>query len=124
MGKWVILIGDKSFSLDCFADMKFYGKTELKRAEHYIQVLYKNGYATFDEDYDLTIKKDYEVEELNTLPYTDAKMIMLTYSDIDILKNIIREKAFPRDVFIDCDGENLGLDTVFEKRRLLNETMN
>ena len=122
MGKWVILIGDQSFSLDSFADMKFYGKTELKRTEHYIQVLYKNGYATFDEDYDLTIKKDYEVEELNTLPYTDAKMIMLTYSDIDILKNIIREKAFPRDVFIDCDGANLGLDTVFEKRRLLNET--
>lgn len=119
--KWVILIGDKSFSLGRFADMKFYGKTELKMGKHNIQVLYKNGYASFDEDYDLSIKNDYDIEELNSLPYLDAKMIMLTYSNIDILKNIISEKAFPKDIFIDCDGVNLGLGTVFDKRRLIND---
>ena len=121
MGQWVILIGDNSFSLDSFSDMKFYGKTELKRDKHYIQVLFQNGYATFDEDYDLLIRNDYETEELNDLPFPDAKMIMLTYSNIDILKNIISEEAFPKDIIIDCDGVDLGLDTVIEKRRLIND---
>ena len=121
MGKWVILIGNKSFSLNSFSDMKFYGKTELKKGEHYIQALYKNGYASFDEDYDLLIRKGYETEELDSLPFTDAKMIMLTYSEIDILKNIISEEAFPKDIIIDCDGVNLGLDTVIEKKRLIND---
>ena len=121
MGKWVILIGDNSFSLNSFSDMKFYGKTELKIDNHYIQVLYKSGYATFDEDYDLLIRNDYEIEELNNLPFPDAKMIMLTYSNIDILKNIISEEAFPKDIIIDCDGVDLGLDTVIEKRRLIND---
>lgn len=121
MGQWVILIGDNSFSLDSFSDMKFYGKTELKRDKHYIQVLFQNGYATFDEDYDLLIRNDYEIEEINNLPFTDAKMIMLTYSNIDILKNIVCEEAFPKDIIIDCDGVDLGLDTVIEKRRLIND---
>ena len=121
MGKWVILIGDKSFSLDSFSDMKFYGKTELKMGEHYIQVLYKSDYVTLDEDYDLLIRNGYETEELSCLPFTDAKMIMLTYSNINILKNIICEEAFPKDIIIDCDGVDLGLDTVIEKSRLIND---
>lgn len=122
MGKWVILIGDKSFSLNSFSDMKFYGKTELKMGKHYIQALYKSDYVSFDEDYDLHIRNGYETEELNSLPFNDAKMIMLTYSNIDILKNIICEEAFPKDIMIDCDGVNLGLDTIIEKRRLINDT--
>ena len=121
MGKWVILIGDKSFSLNSFSDMKFYGKTDLKRGEHYIQALYENDYVTFDEDYNLLIRNDYETKELNNLPYTDAKMIMLTYSNIDIMKNIICEEAFPKDIIIDCDGVDLGLDTIIEKSRLMND---
>ena len=122
MGQWVILIGDKSFSLNSFSDMKFHGKTELKIGKHYIQALYKNDYVTFDEDYDLSIRNGYETEALDSLPFTDAKMIMLTYSNIDILKNIICEEAFPKDIMIDCDGVNLGLDTIIEKRRLINDT--
>ena len=43
MGKWVILMGDNSFSINNFSHMTFYGKTELKMDKHYIQVLYKSG---------------------------------------------------------------------------------
>lgn len=121
MGKWVILIGDKSFSLNSFSDMKFYGKKELKIGKHYIQVIYKSDYVTFDEDYNLLIRNDYEKEELNSLPFADAKMIMLTYSNIEILKNIICEEAFPKDIIIDCDGVDLGLDTIINKGRLIND---
>lgn len=121
MGKWVILIGDKSFSLNSFSDMKFYGKKELKIGKHYIQVIYKSDYVIFDEDYNLLIRNDYEKEELNSLPFADAKMIMLTYSNIDILKNIICEEAFPKDIIIDCDGVDLGLDTIINKSRLIND---
>lgn len=121
MGRWVILIGDKSFSLNSFSDMKFYGKTELKIGKHYIQALYKSDYAIFDEDYNFHIRNGYETEELNSLPFADAKMIMLTYSSIDILKNIICEEAFPKDIIIDCDGVDLGLDTIINKSRLIND---
>lgn len=121
MGKWVILIGDNSFSLDSFSNMKFYGKTELIQGAHFIQVLYKNEFAIFDEDYDLSIKNDYEAEEINSLPYTDAKMIMLTYSNINILKSIICEETFPQNIIIDCDGADLGLAAIIEKQRLIND---
>ena len=121
MGKWVILIGDESFSLNSFSDMKFYGKTDFKRGKHYIQALYENDYVTFTEDYNLLIKNDYETEELNSLPFTDARMIKLTYSNIEILKNIICEEAFPKDIIIDCDGVDLGLDTIIDKSRLIND---
>ena len=101
--------------------MKFYGKTELKIGKHYIQVIYNSDYVTFDEDYNLLIRNDYEKEELNSLPFADAKMIMLTYSNIEILKNIICEEAFPKDIIIDCDGVDLGLDTIINKSRLIND---
>ena len=34
---------------------------------------------------------------------------------------ICGEEAFPKDIIIDCDGVDLGLDTVIEKRRLIND---
>ena len=119
MGKWVILIGDRNLTIDRFQNMKFVGNIKIVKDEHYIDVFYENGYAHFCDDADNYLIEDYDPSEIEKLPFRDIKMIMLKYSDTQILKDILGEDDFPKDVVVDCDGLDFGLDEIIGQSRLL-----
>lgn len=112
MGMWVILIGDSNLTINRFQDMKFIGNKEIIKTEHSIDVIYENGYAHFYDDTGNYIIGDYTQSEIEKFPFSDVRMIMLKYSDIQILKKIIGEDDFPDDIIIDYDGENIRLNDI------------
>lgn len=121
MGKWVILIGDQQFNLDSIKTMKFDNKTKIAEyGEKQLDVLYEDGYLSFQYDFDGMIKRDYMPEELASLPYENPQFILLRYSNLELVKHVISSVDFSKDIFIDCDGVNLGLEQVIDKLRLLN----
>lgn len=120
MGKWVILIGDGNNTISRYENMNFSGSKTINKTAHYIDIFYENAHVTFNDDKDELIISDYEPAELEKLPFDNIKMIMLVYTNIDILKKIVSADDFPKDIIIDCDGVDLGLENVIDRKRLLN----
>lgn len=119
MGKWVILIGDSDNTISRYENMVFPGSKKINKTAHYIDIFYENAHVTFNDDNDGLIISDYEPAELEKLPFGNIKMIMLVYSDIDILKKIVSADDFPKDIIIDCDGVDLGLGSVIDRKRFV-----
>lgn len=121
MGKWVIFIGNKEFGPDTIKALTFEGKVAVRDyGEKQFDVLFKDGYVSFQFDYDGMIKNDYSPEELNSLPYSAPQFVLMRYSRKNLLEEIISSKDFPKDVLIDCDGVALGLEQLVDKSRLLH----
>ena len=120
--QWVLIAGDKDFSLKSFADMDFDGAVSIVPAEDMISVRYPDGYAVFEPVDKKGMMSEFEPGDLcvlEALPFTPENWVMLTYSDIGILRSIVSDESFPKNVFIDCDGVPLGLEDVFPQERLI-----
>ena len=121
MGMWVILIGDERFNLGTIKNMKFIGCERIaEHEEKQLDVFYKKGYASFGYDYDGLIRGDYSPEEIARLPYEEPHFISMQYSNSDLLKRIIGSTDFPKDILIDCDGVDLGLEQIIDGARLFD----
>lgn len=123
MGMWVIFIGDETFGLDTIRAMTFKEKAEIiDSGEKQFDVFFNenhDAYVSFQFDYDGMIMNDYSPEELKNLPFENPHFILARYSDIKLLERIISADDFPKDILIDCDGGDLGLERFIEKSRLL-----
>ena len=122
MGKWVILIGNSNNTIARYENMIFSGSKKINKTAHYIDVFYENDYARyaqFLDDDDKHIIGDYDPAELEKLPFGNVKMIMLKYSDIDILKIIVSSDDFPKDIIIDCDGVDPDLEKIIDRKHFL-----
>lgn len=119
MGQWVILIGDSNNTIERYKNMAFPGSTKIIKADHYIDIFYENAHAQFIDDDDELVISDYDPAELEKLPFENIRMIMLIYTDIEILKGIVSAGDFPKDIIIDCDGVDLGLEKIIDRERLL-----
>ena len=123
--QWVFLIGDDSFTLNHFSKMHFKDSKKIILNDEQLEIQYDNNdYAIFykEENAD-DMKSNFapsEFEEyLQKLPFDVPRWIMLKYNNVSILRKIVSEKEFPTDVIIDCDGGDLGLEEVFDKRRII-----
>lgn len=117
--QYVILIGDSSFSCERLAKMKLCGDTGISMLDDGdLLIQYENGYARFSPDDDPL--DFYSEEERAQIPFAEPKCITLRYNDIDILKSIVSADDFPDNVIIDCDGVYLGLESVIDSGRLMN----
>jgi len=123
--QWVFLIGDQPFSLNSFSKMKFENSKKILKNAEQLEICYNdNDYAIFyKEDNADNMRNNFETSEfekyLQKLPFDNPRWIMLKYSNIKTLKKIICEKYFPKDIIIDCDGVNLGLEEVFDISRII-----
>ena len=120
MGMWVILIGDAGFGLDTVKEMGFEGKKAVRAyGEKQLDVIFEDGYVSFQSDFDGMIKQDYSPDEIEKLPFKEPQFILMRYSDGELLKSAIGSGDFPADVMVDCDGVDTGLEQVFDRSRLL-----
>lgn len=121
MGKWVIFIGDRGFDLDTIRAMSFAGKTEVRDyGQKQLDVLFREGYVSFRFDDDGWIRNDYPPETLQRLPYAEPRFILMRYSTQELLEKIVSSDDFPKDILIDCDGLDLGLERLAGRARLLD----
>ena len=117
---WVILIGDAEFGIGTIKALTFERKTGIRDyGEKQFDVMYEEGYVSFQFDYDGMIMNDYSPEELNRLPYPTPRFVLMEYSERSLLERIVSSNDFPKDVFIDCDGVNLGLEQFVDKSRII-----
>ena len=123
--QWIYLIGDDKFSLDCFAKMHFTDSRKTIMNDEQLEVRYDNNdHAVFykEEDRD-DIRINFEPSDLERylqkLPFDDPRWIMLKYSDVKVLRKILCEKGFPKDIMIDCDGTDLALEGLIDKSRII-----
>lgn len=120
MGMWVILIGDKDLTVNKFRDMKFEGSKQVTENEYQLDVIYENGYASFWKNTENENPvRDYEQAELAGFPFENVTAMVLKYSDIQILRDIVSAEDFPKDILIDCDGVELGLEKFIDRERLI-----
>ena len=126
MGKWVVFIGDARLNLNAMRAMTFDGAIERKDyGEKQFDVLFRehyDAYVSFQSDYNGLIMNDYSPEELKTLPWENPQFILVRYSDVKLLEQILSAEDFPKDILIDCDGMNLGFENCIEKSRLLHNS--
>lgn len=121
MGMWVILIGDADFCLDSLKGMGFEGKKAVKDyGGKQFDVIYDEGYVSFQSDYDGMIRQDYAPDEIARLPFEEPRFILMRYSHKELLKSVMGSGDFPSDVLVDCDGADTGLGQVPGRSRLLN----
>lgn len=121
--QWVLLIGEKGLSAKDFADMRFINSRKVGLGEGRLSVEYNdNGFAVFSDD-DGDISCDLSEQELDRLPFEHPSVVMLQYSSIEILKNIVGSEDLPANVIIDCDGLDLGLDKIIDGQRVIDTSM-
>ena len=84
--------------------------------EHSNDVIYETGYVQFYDDTDNYIIGDYTQSEIEKFAFRDVRMIMLKYSDMQLLKKVIDEDDFPDDVIVDYDRGNIGLDVYLGRK--------
>ena len=123
--QWVFLIGDDSFTLNRFSKMHFRDSKRIIMNDEQLEIQYDNNdYAIFYKEENVDdMKSDFEPFEfekyLQKLPFDVPRWIMLKYNNVSILRKIVSEKEFPTDIIIDCGGVDLGLEKVFDKRRII-----
>lgn len=121
MGKWVIFIGDEKFTPETIKGMTFEGNTGTRDyGEKQFDVLYNEDYVSFQFDYDGMLTADYPPEFVKSLPFDSPRFILAKYSKQSFLERVISSKDFPKDVLIDCDGVELGLERLVDESRLVH----
>lgn len=124
MGKSVIFIGKTTLSLEKLRVMTFEEAVEkIDFGEKQFDILFKENYGayvSFQFDYNGAIANDYSPEELKNLPYKYPQFVLVRYSNIRLLERIVSADDFPKDILIDCDGVNMGLEKFIKRSRLLN----
>jgi len=134
MGMWVILIGDENFDLDIIKSMSFDGAKDIRSFNNQIDVyydgqrpiqrydgehlhlIYDDDYVSFQED----DGADLPPEEIAELPFINPRFIIMKYSNAELMRKIVGSGDFPKNIFIDCDGVNLGLEKIIDKSRLID----
>lgn len=122
--QWIFIIGDQSLSLNDFSNIAFSDSKRRYQSENEFQIFYENQeYAFFSSCPVEMLKADFEDSEyeelMKKLSYKNQQWFMLKYSSLDILKKIISEEGFPDEVFLYCDGTDLGLCEVFDEHRII-----
>lgn len=121
MGMWIILIGDEQFNLSSIKAMDLGNRLSItENEEKQLDILYNDGYVSFQYDYNGCIMRDFSLQKLSVLPYQNPHFILMKYSNSALMKSIISSVEFPENIYIDCDGVNLGLDQIIDRSRLLS----
>jgi hypothetical protein len=106
--QWVILIGDKNFTLDSIKAVKHYGSVQsydIPEMRDRYCVEYGDDHIFYD--YEGSVIDDYEPEELKKIPYTNPHFIMMIYQSEERMRSILRQSNFPRGIYVDDDHGHL-----------------
>lgn len=104
--KWIILIGNDDFNLKLIRDLKHHGEnatTSLSK-ERFV-VNYGNDHVFYDAVENII--NDYEEDDKRKLPFPNPKFIMMTYSSEKLMRQILSQDNFPRDIYVDDDNGNI-----------------
>lgn len=103
--KWIILIGDQDFSLDTIRRVKHIDSIDcydVSGIKNRYCVEFNDGHLFYDEVEGL--EKEYTRRELALLPYSNPRLIMMTYTDKDRMRMVLRQQNFVKNVYVDNEN--------------------
>ena len=104
--QWIILIGNESFNLNRIRNLKHYGENKSTNlTENRFVVDY--GYDHVFYESAAVIINDYEENDIKRIPFSNPQFIMMTYTNENLMKQILSQENFPRGIYIDDDNGNI-----------------
>jgi hypothetical protein len=103
--KWIILIGDEKFDLNAIKGVEHYGSVccyEVVDIQDRYCVDYGEDHIFYD--YNNTVINDYEGDELNEIPFTNPHFIMMAYTSDKLVRNVLSQNNFLKNIWIDNDN--------------------
>ena len=100
--KWIFLIGNSCFNIDLLKKMEYCGcisSYNVEKIPGWYCIDYGNNHVFLDTMIDI---QDFE-DDINDIPIDNPTIIMLTYTSAEIVRNILRQDDFPKDIYIDND---------------------
>ena len=117
--KYVVLIGDQSFSPESFSAVHFPESIEMRRHAGQLEIRYPDlDYIILEEINPDEIRAEYDADELAALPFDAPRWVALKYSNLAHVKRVISDRTFPADVIIDCCNRVSGLEEAFDRNRM------
>ena len=102
--QWIILIGDKTLSLDAIRDIKHYDSTSSHDVPTCNRYLVNFGKEYVYYDYMESLIEEYQKSELQVLPFKEPRFIMMIHHSIDLVMKILRQDNFLRGIYVDDDN--------------------
>lgn len=100
------MIGNEELTIDKLYNISYEGKNE----KDYIdsnRIVVDYGVEHIFYEYTPDIINDYESEELEKIPFVNPHFIMMIYTSEKLMKSILFQKDFPKDIYIDDDYGNI-----------------
>lgn len=104
--QWIILIGNEDFNLNHIRNLKHYGQNKTTNlAENRFVVDYGDDHVFYESSEDII--NDYEEVDVERIPFSCPQFIMMTYTNENLMKQILSQENFPRGIYIDDDNGNI-----------------
>ena len=101
--QWIFLIGNEEFNISSLEKIEYYGSS----SAYYVKEIGGRYCVEFGDEhifYDMVNDiKDFE-EDISSVPYTEPTIIMLSYTSSKLVKKILAQDNFPKDIYIDNDS--------------------
>lgn len=100
--QWIILIGNETLDINSIHKIIHFGENKKSDIDsNRFVVDFGDEHVFYDYVEDLI--KDYEEEELKKIPFQNLYFIMMTYTSETLMKRILRQKNFLKDIYVDDD---------------------
>lgn len=100
--KWIILIGDEKFNLELIKEIEHFDCISITDLNsNRLVVDYGNDHIFYD--YVENLIDDYEDKELQSIPFSNPKFIMLVYTSVELMKRTLSQVNYLRGIYVDND---------------------
>jgi len=102
--QYIVLIGNEELTLDSVKTIEHYGSVssyEVTEITGRFCVDYGKDHIFYD--YDNSIISDYEDADLEKIPYANPHFIMMIFRSEERMRNVLCQKNFIREVYVDND---------------------
>ena len=100
--KWIFLIGEEKFNINLLKKLKYSG-IDLAYDVEEIFGRYCLDYGDEHVFYDIVTDLNDFIEDISIIPYSNPSIVMMTYTSAEIVRNILKQNDFPKDIYIDND---------------------
>ncbi len=104
--EWVILIGSDDLDINSVRKIKHFGQNKVTDlSPNRFVVDYGDEHVFYEYVEDLI--NDYEEEELKAIPFDNPHFIIMTYTSEELMKKILSQDNFLKDIYVDDDNGNI-----------------
>lgn len=104
--EWVILIGSDDLDINSVRKIKHFGQNKVTDlSPNRFVVDYGDEHVFYEYVEDLI--NDYEEDELKAIPFDNPHFIIMTYTSKELMKKILSQDNFLKDIYVDDDNGNI-----------------